>query len=66
MSGDKNPETIKVSGFVRPLLAENLTVIKEITGNSADVVIRKLKTGADEKIELAVVYVGGITDEKAI
>ncbi|ARA84407.1 spore germination protein [Bacillus paralicheniformis] len=66
MSGDKNPETVNVSGFVRPLLAENLSVIKEITGNSADVVIRKLKTGADEKIELAVVYVGGITDEKAI
>ncbi len=48
------------------MLAENLSVIKETTGNSADIVIRKLKTGADEKIEIAVVYVGGITDEKAI
>ena len=36
MSGDKNPETVNVSGFVRPLLAENLSVIKETTGNSAD------------------------------
>ncbi|GIN36423.1 MULTISPECIES: spore germination protein [Bacillus] len=66
MSGDKNPETVKLSGFVRPLLAENLSLIKEMTGNSSDIVIRKLKTGAGEKIEIAVVYVGGITDEKAI
>ncbi|KJE32522.1 MULTISPECIES: spore germination protein [Bacillus] len=66
LSGDKNPETVKVSGFVRPLLAENLSMIKEMTGNSSDIVIRKLKTGAGEKIEIAVVYVGGITDEKAI
>ncbi|MGG4349662.1 spore germination protein [Bacillus licheniformis] len=66
LSGDKNPETVKVSGFVRPLLAENLSLIKEMTGNSSDIVIRKLKTGAGEKIEIAVVYVGGITDEKAI
>ncbi|WP_198136100.1 spore germination protein [Bacillus licheniformis] len=66
LSGDKNPETVKLSGFVRPLLAENLSMIKEMTGNSSDIVIRKLKTGAGEKIEIAVVYVGGITDEKAI
>lgn len=66
LSGDKNPETVKLSGFVRPLLAENLSLIKEMTGNSSDIVIRKLKTGAGEKIEIAVVYVGGITDDKAI
>lgn len=66
MSGDKYPETVKLSGFVRPLLAENLSLIKEMTGNSSDIVIRKLKTGAGEKIEIAVVYVGGITDDKAI
>ena len=43
LSGDKNPETVKLSGFVRPLLAENLSLIKEMTGNSSDIVIRKLK-----------------------
>lgn len=49
MSGDKNPETVNVSGFVRPLLAENLSVIKETTGNSADIVIRKLKRALTRK-----------------
>ncbi|KAA6449556.1 spore germination protein [Bacillus swezeyi] len=66
MSGDKSPETNHVTGSVRDSLAENLDVLKEITGNSADIVIRRLKTGADSQIETAVVYVAGITNEKAI
>ncbi|WP_077735722.1 spore germination protein [Bacillus sonorensis] len=66
MSDDKTPESSHVHGLVRFSLAENLDVIKEITGNSADVVTRKVKTGVDGEIEVAVVYIGGITDEKAI
>ncbi|WP_425531898.1 spore germination protein [Bacillus glycinifermentans] len=66
MNGDETPENDHVAGDVRYSLADNLHLIKEKTGNSSDIVIRRLKTGAESKIETAIVYIGGIADEKTI
>lgn len=66
MNGDETPENDHVAGDVRYSLADNLHLIKEKTGNSSDIVIRRLKTGAESKVETAIVYVGGIADEKTI
>ncbi|MDA7026471.1 spore germination protein [Bacillus sp. CLL-7-23] len=47
-------------------LAENLTFIKEKMGHSSDIVVRNIKTGKQSQLEIAVVYIEGIVDTKAI
>src|SRR3954453_18285636 len=47
-------------------LQNQLNYIKERTGNSTDVIIRKLQLGDGKEPNAAVVFVEGITDSKAI
>jgi spore germination protein KA len=47
-------------------LQENLEIIKQKTGNSPDVIIRRLKMGKDSEIETAVVYIEGIVNNQSI
>lgn len=47
-------------------LSKNLEDIKQMTGNSSDIVIRKLKIGYQAKMEAAVLFVKGLVDSQAV
>jgi spore germination protein KA len=47
-------------------LSKNLEDIKRITGNSPDIVIRKVKIGSHVKIDAAVLFVKGLVDSQAV
>lgn len=47
-------------------LEQNLKKIKQILGNSPDVIVREFDVGADPTVRAAVVYIKGLTDQKAI
>ncbi|OAH58045.1 MULTISPECIES: spore germination protein [Bacillaceae] len=47
-------------------LSKNLEDIKRITGNSPDIVIRKVKIGDQAKIDAAVLFVKGLVDSQAV
>lgn len=51
---------------LKNLLSENLTLIKEKTGNSSDIVIRHFKIGSNNSISAAIVYIEGIVDNQSI
>ena len=56
----------QTASSLKNLLAENLTVIKEKTGNSSDIVIRHFKIGVNNSLAAAIVYIEGIVDNQAI
>lgn len=43
-------------------LQQNLQAIKDMTGNSSDIIIRMLKSSIAEGIKIAIVYLSGLTD----
>ncbi|WP_018395292.1 spore germination protein [Bacillus sp. 37MA] len=47
-------------------LSKNLEDIKRITGNSPDIVIRKINIGYQAKIDAAVLFVKGLVDSRAV
>ena len=51
---------------IQDTLSVNLDFIRQKTGNSPDVVVRRLKMGKNSTIETAVVYVDGIVDNQSI
>lgn len=59
-SKNNNPKYIYES------LSVNLDTIKQITGNSSDIVFRKIKVDAESQIIIAIVYVVGIVDDQII
>lgn len=63
---EKSDKKIEESDFLSPSLPDNLTVIKQQTGNSQDIVIRPLKTEASPVANLAIVYVDGIVDAATV
>jgi spore germination protein KA len=62
----QNQSTNSMPESLNSSLSANLEVIKQKTGNSADVVIRTLRIGENSEIRLAVVYVEGIVDSQSI
>lgn len=52
--------------YIQRSLSTNLDMIRQKTGNSPDVIIRRLKMGKDASIETAIVYVEGIVDNQSI
>lgn len=63
---EKSDKKIEESDFLSPSLPDNLTFIKQQTGNSQDIVIRPLKTEASPVANLAIVYVDGIVDATTV
>ncbi|PWA12240.1 spore germination protein [Pueribacillus theae] len=47
-------------------LIKNIERIKQITGNSNDIVIREFRAGVEQNIHLAIVYTDGLADEDFI
>ncbi len=47
-------------------LQENLTKVRETTGNSTDVIIREIRIGKDGNIRAGIIYTEGLTDSKDI
>ncbi|WP_374722962.1 spore germination protein [Peribacillus tepidiphilus] len=62
----QNQSTNSMPESLNSSLSANLEVIKQKTGNSADVVIRTLRIGENSEIRSAVVYVEGIVDSQSI
>lgn len=56
----------QTASSLKNLLSENLTLIKEKTGNSSDIVIRHFKIGSNNSLAAAIVYIEGIVDNQAI
>ncbi|PNE07707.1 spore germination protein [Priestia megaterium] len=56
----------QTASSLKNLLSENLTLIKEKTGNSSDIVIRHFKLGVNNSLAAAIVYIEGIVDNQAI
>ncbi|MGG4169136.1 spore germination protein [Rossellomorea vietnamensis] len=52
--------------FIQNALSVNLDIIRQKTGNSSDVVVRRLKMGKNADIETAIIYVEGIVDNQSI
>ncbi len=63
---EKSDKKIEESDFLSPSLPDNLTFLKQQTGNSQDIVIRPLKTEASPVANLAIVYVDGIVDAATV
>ncbi|PLT35802.1 spore germination protein [Bacillus sp. V5-8f] len=59
-SAEKKPELIDFS------LPVNLDTIKERTGNSTDIVTRRLRIGLNSELKTAIVYVDGVVNEQFI
>ncbi|WP_082860570.1 spore germination protein [Domibacillus aminovorans] len=56
----------KPSATMDRSLSKNLDDIKRITGNSPDIVIRKVKIGDHAKMDAAVLFVKGLVDSQAV
>jgi len=56
----------QTASSLKNLLSENLTLIKEKTGNSSDIVIRHFKIGVNNSLAAAIVYIEGIVDNQSI
>lgn len=54
------------TGELSANLAENLTLLKTITGNSPDIVIRNMASPIGMGIEIAVVFVNGLVDSAKV
>nr|WP_304214389.1 spore germination protein [Fredinandcohnia onubensis] len=48
------------------LISNNLNVIRNKTGNSFDVIVRKVNIGLQPKIQTAIVYIDGLVDSQSI
>lgn len=47
-------------------LSNNISALKQKTGNSSDVMIRKLKISKDPEISAAIIYIEGLVDNQSI
>ncbi|MGP7818888.1 spore germination protein [Niallia sp. 01092] len=56
----KKKEALKTS------LVENINHIKEMLGNSKDIIIREIRIGKEGKIKAGIFYTEGLTDTKSI
>lgn len=59
-------EEFKKNQVISTSLSTNLELIKQRTGNSSDISIRTLKIGEPSPKRLAIIYVEGISDTRAI
>ncbi|MDQ0285488.1 spore germination protein KA [Desulfofundulus luciae] len=79
--GNKKPQSLKEShtqweqsyeaGELKKIplssrLKDNLALIKQILGNSSDLVIRELRLGVDGDVSGAVVFIDGMTDKGTV
>ena len=47
-------------------LEDNLKNIRDILGQSSDIIIREMKIGSDAKVDAAIIYVDGLVDKDVI
>ncbi|WP_181444427.1 spore germination protein [Bacillus sp. 03113] len=69
ISKSKQSQQSKDSNIENPLnnsLKENIQHIKEMLGNSKDIIIREIRIGKDGQIKAGIVYTDGLTDTKSI
>ncbi|MDM5300471.1 spore germination protein [Bacillus subtilis] len=52
--------------LISPSLEKNIAEMKKEVGSSADVIIREIKIGEQERVRLAVIYIAGLVDNNTL
>ncbi|MBP1992235.1 spore germination protein [Paenibacillus eucommiae] len=61
----ESPQLVQIE-FLKASLQENIQHIKEVLGNSGDIVIREIRIGSERQLQAALFYTEGLVDTKSV